>query len=171
MALVGPSGSGKSTIMNLLLRFYDPLQVRLEMRSFPCIDACPGTLMPLAAALLRPPTGPPIGPPGHAFTPLYRLTSRHTNPLLLCFYDPLQGQVRLPGNAWSGRTTTHIQAHQLSMDLLPRCAVAPPGNALSLSPPPPHRSSPRQVFLDGADITTLNVRWLRAQIGYVGQVR
>ena len=26
VALVGPSGSGKSTIMNLLLRFYDPLQ-------------------------------------------------------------------------------------------------------------------------------------------------
>jgi hypothetical protein len=25
------------------------------------------------------------------------------------------------------------------------------------------------VFLDGVDITTLNVRWLRAQIGYVGQ--
>ena len=25
VALVGPSGSGKSTIMNLLLRFYDPL--------------------------------------------------------------------------------------------------------------------------------------------------
>ena len=26
VALVGPSGSGKSTIINLLLRFYDPLQ-------------------------------------------------------------------------------------------------------------------------------------------------
>lgn len=25
VALVGPSGSGKSTIMNLLLRFYDPI--------------------------------------------------------------------------------------------------------------------------------------------------
>jgi ABC-type protease/lipase transport system fused ATPase/permease subunit len=25
VALVGPSGSGKSTIMNLLLRYYDPL--------------------------------------------------------------------------------------------------------------------------------------------------
>ena len=32
VALVGPSGSGKSTIMNLLLRFYDPLsgQVMLD---------------------------------------------------------------------------------------------------------------------------------------------
>ena len=26
-----------------------------------------------------------------------------------------------------------------------------------------------QVFLDGVDVTTLNVRWLRSQIGYVGQ--
>ena len=26
-----------------------------------------------------------------------------------------------------------------------------------------------QVFLDGVDVTKLNVRWLRSQIGYVGQ--
>ena len=26
VALVGPSGSGKSTIMNLLLRYYDPIE-------------------------------------------------------------------------------------------------------------------------------------------------
>lgn len=27
------------------------------------------------------------------------------------------------------------------------------------------------VMLDGQDIRSLNVRWLRSQIGYVGQVR
>ncbi len=39
VALCGPSGSGKSTVLNLLLRFYDPLdgQVVLEGRDLPSI--------------------------------------------------------------------------------------------------------------------------------------
>ena len=40
MAIVGPSGSGKSTIVNLLLRFYDPIEgeIRIDNQDIRLLD-------------------------------------------------------------------------------------------------------------------------------------
>lgn len=50
------------------------------------------------------------------------------------------------------RGCSHAQAAQLGVSFIPPCS-----------------SLPQQVLLDGHDIRSLNLRWLREQIGLVGQ--
>ena len=54
VALVGPSGCGKSTIINLLMRFYEPDQGRIELDGVPLSDIDRGSLRNLSVVMQEP---------------------------------------------------------------------------------------------------------------------
>ncbi len=55
VALVGPSGCGKSTIINLLMRFYEPDQGRIELDGVPLSDIDRGSLRSNLSVVMQEP--------------------------------------------------------------------------------------------------------------------